>query len=93
MKKAVIFSARVLKTVKALPHDERDAISAALAREFILGEDPRPSLTPVLGILYTMIRFYVLQDQPVYISDKSGMKRCASICPNTPCRAESSSNL
>lgn len=79
MKKAVIFSARVLKTVKALPHTERDAISTALAREFILGEDPRPSLTPVLGILYTMIRFYVLQDQPADMENSICMKRCATI--------------
>lgn len=58
----VIFTPRLLRTVRALPPAEREVISNALTREFILGEDPASSLTPIQGIMYTMIRFYVKQD-------------------------------
>lgn len=59
----IILTPRLLQTVRALPPNEREIISNALTREFILGEDPQPSLTPVQGIMYAMIRFYVKQDQ------------------------------
>lgn len=55
-------SSRVIKTVRSLPFEDRYPISNALKTEFVLGADPYVNLTPVQGMLYAMIRFYVIQD-------------------------------
>lgn len=63
MNQAVYFSPRVISTIKSLPEVEREAISSALASEYILGIQPaEDSLTPFQTILYTMIRSYVERD-------------------------------
>lgn len=63
MNQAVFFSQRVINTINSLPEVEREAISTALASEFILGVVPGDdSLTPFQAILYTMIRSYVERD-------------------------------
>lgn len=54
-----IISPRVVNTINALPAADREPISRALSREFILGEDPEQTLTPVQCMVYAMIRFYV----------------------------------
>ena len=53
-----VISSRVIDTVNSLPPEDRISISA----EFILGNDPSESLTPMQNMLYAMIRFYVVQD-------------------------------
>ncbi len=62
MERNIVISRHVVNTIKSLPHLEREAISDALARELILGQDPNESLTPVQSMIYAMIRFYVRQD-------------------------------
>lgn len=57
-----IISPRVVNTINSLPVADREPISRALSREFILGEDPEQTLTPVQCMVYAMIRFYVNQD-------------------------------
>ncbi len=63
MNESVYFSQRVISTIKSLPEVEREAISTALASEFLLGVAPDDnSLTPFQSIIYTMIRTYVEHD-------------------------------
>ncbi len=62
MNNGIIISKHVINTIQALPPNEREAISKALACEFILGQEPCESLTPIQGILYSMIRYYVKKD-------------------------------
>lgn len=52
----------MIDTVNSLPPADRIPISNALSAEFILGNDPSESLTPMQNMLYAMIRFYVVQD-------------------------------
>ncbi len=59
---AIIITPRVVETIKSLPLKEREAISYALVRDLILGVDPKGFLTPMEGILYTMIKYYVTHD-------------------------------
>ncbi|MDE6176292.1 MAG: hypothetical protein K2F71_01990 [Paramuribaculum sp.] len=56
-------SASVITKIKALPAAEGRAITSALANEYILGEDPRNSLTPTLMILYTFIKHSIEHDR------------------------------
>ena len=58
----IILTPIVINTVNALPAKERNAISNALAAEFILGQDPAETLTAMQMMLYSIIRFYVKQD-------------------------------
>ena len=62
MTDSIIITPRVVETIKALPVKEREAISYALIDDLILGIDPKESLTPMEGILYTMIKYYVTHD-------------------------------
>lgn len=63
MNQMVIFSERVITTLKSLPSCEREAVSHALANEFLLGQAPGAGdLTPMQEILYVMIRSYVERD-------------------------------
>lgn len=62
MNASVIISQRVINTVNALPAHDRGPISNALSMEFILGQNPESTLTPMQNVVYGMIRFYVLQD-------------------------------
>jgi hypothetical protein len=62
MSTPVYISPRVIDTVTSLPVEDRIPISNALSMEFILGIDPADTLTPMQGMLYAMIKFYVTQD-------------------------------
>ena len=62
MSTPVYISPRVIDTVTSLPIEDRIPISNALSMEFILGIDPTDTLTPMQGMLYAMIKFYVTQD-------------------------------
>ena len=62
MANSFFISPRVIDTVNSLPDVDRQAITSALSREFILGTDPYSGLTPIQGMLYAMIRHYVEQD-------------------------------
>lgn len=56
-------SQHVINTINALPVSERAAVATALTCEFMLGEDPTKSLSPLENMLYTIIRFYVVRDR------------------------------
>lgn len=58
----MVITPHVVNTINALPAAERQAISSALANEFILGRDPAESLTPFQVMIYSMIRSYVARD-------------------------------
>lgn len=64
MQKSLLISPRVLTSIKNLPVCDREAISRAFTCEFILEDDPSSLLTPFQSIIYTMIRFYVMRDNP-----------------------------
>lgn len=67
MNQSVYLSPRVINTIKSLPDVEREAITSALASEFILGIEPSDdSLTPFQNILYMMIRSYVQRDMKAH---------------------------
>lgn len=57
-----LVSNSVINKIKALPGEMRQAISVALANEFILGEDPRNTLSPTQMVLYTFIKFDIQRD-------------------------------
>lgn len=48
---------KVITTIKSLPSEESMAITLALAKEYILGVDPRESLNPTQMMLYTFIKY------------------------------------
>lgn len=56
-------SQHVINTINALPVAERTAVASALTCEFMLGEDPTRSLSPLQNMLYTIIRYYVVRDR------------------------------
>ncbi len=62
MESSVIISKRVINTINSLSPADRAPISNALSMEFILGQNPEPTLTPMQNVLYSVIRFYVTQD-------------------------------
>lgn len=62
MVRSIYISPRVIDTITSLPDTDRKVITEALSLEFILGGDPFSLLTPVQGMIYTMIRHYVEQD-------------------------------
>lgn len=57
-----IITPRVINTINALPAEDRHHISNALSMEFILGQNPQDTLTPMQYLVYAMIRSYVNQD-------------------------------
>ena len=57
-----IITSHVIKTVKGLKEPERSAIANAIVAEFVLGENPKSSLTPVQAMLFAMIRDYIRRD-------------------------------
>jgi hypothetical protein len=67
-----VISSRVIDTVNSLPPEDRISISNALSAEFILGNDPSESLTPMQNMLYAMIRFYVVQDTERSVDSMGG---------------------
>ncbi len=58
----MVITPNVVNTINSLPASEQQAISSALAMEFILGRDPSESLTPFQVMVYSMIRSYVARD-------------------------------
>lgn len=62
MESSVIITKRVINTINSLSQADRVPISNALSMEFILGQNPEHTLTPMQSVLYSIIRFYVNQD-------------------------------
>lgn len=62
MKTSFVISPRVIDTINSLQPVDRAPISNALSMEFILGQNPEDTLTPMQSIIYAVIRFYVTQD-------------------------------
>ena len=62
MESSVIITKRVINTINSLSQADRTPISNALSMEFILGQNPEGTLTPMQNIIYAVIRFYVTQD-------------------------------
>ncbi len=57
-----VISDRVIKTVNALPAEERKIVSDALVAEFIRGENPVAEMSSLHAMIYTAIRYYVKRD-------------------------------
>ncbi|MCM1164033.1 MAG: hypothetical protein NC339_07290 [Muribaculaceae bacterium] len=57
-----VISSRVKNTLDALPATYREPIRQALEMDFVQGKNPETILTPIQGMVYAMIRFYVAQD-------------------------------
>ncbi|MDE6860868.1 MAG: hypothetical protein K2J65_10710 [Duncaniella sp.] len=62
MESSVIITKRVINTINSLSQADRTPISNALSMEFILGQNPEHTLTPMQNVLYSIIRYYVAQD-------------------------------
>lgn len=62
MNASIIISPRVIDTINSLQPTDRAPISNAICMEFILGQNPEDTLTPMQNIIYAVIRFYVSQD-------------------------------
>ncbi|MCM1137177.1 MAG: hypothetical protein NC221_05755 [Duncaniella sp.] len=62
MENPFIISKRVINTIKSLSAADREPICNAMSMEFILGQNPQSTLTPMQNVIYSIIRFYVNQD-------------------------------
>ncbi|MDE5751072.1 MAG: hypothetical protein K2H88_00355 [Duncaniella sp.] len=62
MRPPIIITPRVIDTINSLSEADRGPITNALSMEFILGQNPEQTLTPMQNIVYAIIRFYVNQD-------------------------------
>jgi len=62
MSQQFVISSHVVDTIKALPREEREAVSRALACELFSGGDPDSFLTPFQAMIYSVIRYYVKRD-------------------------------
>ena len=71
-----IITQRVINTIKSLRPADREPITKALSMEFILGENPESTLTPIQNVIYAMIRFYVQQDAERSEAIQSASKPC-----------------
>ena len=71
MKTSFVISPRVINTINSLQPADRTPISNALSMEFILGQNPEDTLTPMQNIIYEIIRFYVTQDSKRFSHPKT----------------------
>lgn len=62
MSQRFVISDHVIETIKALPTEEREAVSRALALELFAGGNPEEILTPFQAMLYSVIRYHVKRD-------------------------------
>lgn len=62
MEATVTITPRVINTITSLPAEDRDAITTALARELILGQEVDSLLSPMQAIVYAIVKHYVKQD-------------------------------
>ena len=62
MRPSIIITSRVIDTINSLSNIDRGPITNALSMEFILGQNPEDTLTPMQNVVYAIIRFYVVQD-------------------------------
>lgn len=69
MNQAIVITPHVIKTLRALPTEERVAVAAALTGEMLLGTDVG-DLRPIENMIYSIIRFYVNQDSARYRDSK-----------------------
>ena len=67
--KEIVITPHVIKTLRALPTEERVAVAAALTGEMLLGTDVG-DLRPIENMIYSIIRFYVNQDSARYRDSK-----------------------
>lgn len=54
MKTPFVISPRVIDTINSLQPTDRAPISNALSMEFILGQNPEDTLTPMQNIIYAV---------------------------------------
>ena len=80
MRPSIIITSRVIDTINSLSNIDRGPITNALSMEFILGQDPGPTLTPMQNVVYAIIRFYVNQDTERGITDRAST--AISLDPN-----------
>lgn len=64
MNNTLIFTDRVLRTIRTLPTEERIVLANAIARDIILGAELAEELpmTPVASMIYPIIRFDIEHD-------------------------------
>lgn len=62
MEATLTITPRVINTITSLPAEDRDAITTALARELILGQEVDSLLSPMQAIVYAIVKHYVKQD-------------------------------
>ncbi|MCI9284278.1 MAG: hypothetical protein HFJ91_00360 [Muribaculaceae bacterium] len=80
MRYPVIITARVIDTINSLSANDRGPISNALTMEFILGQNPESTLTPMQNVVYAILRFYVKQDM------ERSREKASGDGSFTPCR-------
>lgn len=62
----VVFSARVISDLRALPENDRISVVSAIAVNMLLGVDASDSLTPMENIIYSLIQNTIERDTARY---------------------------
>lgn len=62
MSHSFVISNRVIKTINALPEEERKVISDALASELLFGEEPMSGMSSLQAMIYSVVRYYIRRD-------------------------------
>lgn len=62
MRKSVLFSPRLITTLKSLDENDQMTMTAALASEFLLGIDVMSQMKGSELMVYAILRSYVLHD-------------------------------
>lgn len=62
MNKSILLTPHVLNTINALPTEQRISIATAIAGELILGANIDNSLSGTDGMVYAIIRDYIMRD-------------------------------
>lgn len=65
MTKSVLFSPRLITTLKSLDENDQMTMTAALASEFLLGVDVMSRMSGSELMIYAILRGYVLHDNNV----------------------------
>lgn len=76
MEKSIVISSHVINTINALPIEERNAITQALASDMILGSNSCHTLSPIQEMLYLVIRFYIQKDSIRYKQSQENTILC-----------------
>lgn len=67
-RQAIVITANVINTLRALPYEERLNVASALAGEMLLGAGEATDLTPEQSLVYSILRNYVQQASARYNS-------------------------